>query len=200
MTRIIKASEVKPGQRIHWTEDGTTRELTVVQVCQGGCTKPSMQFRNDAGRYEYAALDAEVTVLSEPAPPQPEEPTEFGARVVADGRRFLRAPSPSSDPIPWLSDSDDEWHNWAAILAMGPVQVVPDQGWTVPADTPEVPERIEEWPEDDTALRKHEWRDSSGRFWQSLGEGDWRFEVGPDTWSFSYPRPYRGPWTRETDA
>ena len=37
--------------------------------------------------------------------------------------------------------------------------VVPDQGWTVPAETPEVPDRIEEWPEDDEALRAYRWRD-----------------------------------------
>lgn len=196
MTRTIKASEVKPGMTIRAEYLGVTHELTVkyVETARG---LGGAEVRTGLGGSVYLSGRKPVTVLAEP---QPEEPTEFGARVVVNGRRFLRASEGGDDYLAWLDSGEGVCCDWEDLCSLGPVQVVPDQGWTVPADTPEVPERVEEWPEDDTALRKHEWRDSSGRFWQSLGEGDWRFEVGPDAWSFSYPSPYRGPWTRETDA
>ena len=42
---------------------------------------------------------------------------------------------------------------------MGSVAVIDaTPSWTVP-ETPEVPERIEVWPEDDEALRAYRWRD-----------------------------------------
>ena len=59
----------------------------------------------------------------------------------------------------------------------------------------EVPERIEEWPEDDTALRKHKWRDRDGRVWLYADDG-WQPGNG---WAI-FGRPEFGPWERETDA
>lgn len=83
-------------------------------------------------------LDAPVTVLAEP---QPEEPTEFGARVVAGGCQFVLV----NTALHQWSDITGLWNPWREVCARGPVTVIPDQRWTVPADTPEVPERIEEW-------------------------------------------------------
>lgn len=196
----IKASEVKPGMTIQWFDLGVKSTCVVSSIEPSG-NRMFQEIMAQGGGEATLDNNAPVTVLSEPTPPQPEEPRWVAARVKVGDRRFFR-----------VDDSDRPWrkadhkgkvipfrYSWSDICSSDTVTVIPDQGWTV-LDTPAVPERIEEWPEDDTALRKHEWRDSSGRFWQSLGEGDWRFEVGPDTWSFSYPRPYRGPWTRETDA
>ena len=187
MTRTIKASEVKPGMTIRWERYGFTHEGTVERVTSVGGGWMTRFLSGASGMSVQS--DVEVTVLSEPAPPQPEEPTEFGAKVVAGGRLFLRAPQCSSDPAPWLRDSDGKRRNWAAIMAMGTVTVVPDQGWTAP-DTPEVPGRIDEWDTWEDVPEGVEVENSgispiSGGVWgeTSLPQGD-----------------FPGPWTRVTDA
>ena len=193
MTRIIKAKDIKPGMEVEWTQAGVTRKC-VAETVDSASPRYGVNLHTYEGGAVYIPRDVEVTVLSEPAPAQPEEPTEFGAKVTVGGEKFLRAQHPTSVPVPWLSESDGKWRNWAAILAMGPVTVIPDQGWTVP-DTPEVPERIEEWPDDDTALRKHKWRDLDGRVW-SYADGGWQPGNG---WAI-FGRPEFGPWTRVADA
>lgn len=63
---------------------------------------------------------------------------------------------------------------------------------------PEVPERIEKWPEDDTALRAHGWLDRLGSVW--------RYENAGATTGWSCPgmspqdQPWGSPFTRVTDA
>ena len=81
---------------------------------------------------------------------------------------------------------------------MGPVTVIPDQGWTDP-ETPEVPERVEEWPEDDEHLRPYPWEDIEGCPWRFFGEDDWRFKAHSGYWSYPHPTPADGPWTRKDD-
>lgn len=98
----------------------------------------------------------------------------------------------------WFEEGTGYRWTWDDLCEMGPVTVIPDQGWTVPADTSVVPERIEEWPEDDTALRPHPWRDCNGRVWR------YGFIGSAAGWSYdgalSWDKPLPGPWTRETDA
>ena len=82
------------------------------------------------------------------------------------------------------------------------VTVVPDQGWTVPAGTPEVPERIEEWPEDDTALRKYRWRCNTGDIWLwDTPDGKWHcIDLRTLKVLARFTSPDFAPFTRVTDA
>ena len=144
MTRTIKASEVKPGMEVEWTQAGVTRKC-VAETVDSASPRYGVNLHTSEGGLVHIPGNAEVTVLSEPAPPQPEEPTEFGARVVVNGRRFLRAPEGGDDYLAWLDSGEGVWCDWENLCEMGPVTVIPDQGWTVPDDTPEVPERAEEW-------------------------------------------------------
>lgn len=202
MTRIIKASEVKPGMTIRAEFLGVTHELTVsyVESARGG---GGAEVRTGLGGRVYLSGRKPVTVLSEPAPPQPEEPTEFGAKVIVDGRRFLRAPEWIGDRQPWLESGKGTWCNWDDLLRLGHVQVVPDQGWTVP-DTPEVPERVDEWdtwedvPEGVVVANpelNYQYRKASGKIEAMIpiGGGVWYVTSLP-LWT------YPGPWTRVSDA
>lgn len=192
MTRKIKANEVESGMEVQFDLGGWDVRGTVASVV---FRKESVWIYTDQSCEMSLDLDDQITVLSEPAPVQPEEPTEFGAKVIVDGKQFLRAPLHSSDPTPWLSHLDGMWLRWTAILAMGPVTVVPDQGWTVPDNddtlTPAASDRIEEWPEDDTALRVFTWKDRDGDIWRHIRPG---WKMGP------FPQidkaPSCGPWTR----
>lgn len=196
MTRKIKANEVEPGMEVQFDLGGWDVRGTVASV---GFRRESVWIYTNQSCEMSLDLDDQITVLSEPAPVQPEEPTEFGAKVIVDGRRFLRAPLHSSDPTPWLSHLDGTWIKWSTILAMGPVTVVPDQGWTVPADTPKVPERIEEWPNDDTHLRGDFWRCSWGSVISYRGDGWYWWDHRNHCW---HPENHPGEsssMTRTTD-
>ena len=186
MTRTIKASEVKPGMNIRFDLEGWDVKGTVARMHR----RPQGMWLYTDQSFELSLdLDAPVTVLSEP---QPAEPTEFGAKVTVDGKSAIHAHP--IDIEAWvLMDKDGETVpcSWRQLCTLGPVTVVPDQGWTVPTDAPEVPERIEEWPEDDTALRKHKWRDLDGRVWLYADDG-WQPGNG---WAI-FGRPEFGPWVR----
>ena len=81
--RQIKASEVKPGMTIRWDDGYGMQEITPSKVVPLDTqTPPATIFEGDWGVWRVAASDRMITVLSEP---QPEEPTEFGARVIVDG-------------------------------------------------------------------------------------------------------------------
>lgn len=199
MTRTIKASEVKPGMTIRWDSGGITYQCKVGGLFPS-ITSGLVSVEAAGGGYIPLSRTQPVTVLSEPAPPQPEEPTEFGARVVVDGRRFLRA---DGDSLPWVELDVRDWHNWDGLCQLGTVMVIPDQGWAVPADTPEVPERIEEWPEDDTALRKHKWRDRDGDIWSwAEAKAKWKCHdhMGVYRTADHWPSSLYAPFTRVTDA
>lgn len=197
MTRTIKASEIKPGMEVEFT---LTRKMMIHKVITWGDSH--RELRDDTGHVARVDADAPVTVLSEPAPPQPEEPKAFGARVTVDGLHFVSA---DDDDTPWKREGESPWWHWNDLCELGPVTVIPDQGWTVPADSPEVPERIEEWDTWDDVpegvvvtvpgLFCH-YRKNQGaiEFSDPDDDPDWT-EPG----ARAMPRGY-GPWTRVTDA
>lgn len=198
MTRTIKVSEVRPGMEVQWTSLGITRRCTG-EVVDAGSPRDGVNLRTSEGGAVHIPGDAEVTVLTEP---QPEEPTAFGARVVADGMLFVRA---DDDANPWRHLRAAMWVNWRDVCALGEVTVIDaDPSWTLPAqvkvEVPAVPERIEEWPEDDEHLRAYKWTDLDGYTWQFFGDEDWRFERRPGSLSYPHTHPCDGPWTRVTDA
>jgi len=198
--RQITAAEVKPGMEVQIITRMKIRTSTP-------WVNSHRDMRDDAGHVVRVDADTPVTVLSEPAPAQPEEPTEFGAKVAVDGCPAVRVNTRSSETGIWALEpwgQEPLLKTWAALLEMGDV-VVPDQGWTVPAATPEVPERIEEWdtwedvPEGVVVtvpgLFCH-YRKNQGaiEFSDPDDDPDWT-EPGVR----AMPREY-GPWTRVTDA
>lgn len=199
MTRTIKVSEVRPGMEVQWTSLGITRRCTG-QVVDAGSPRDGVNLRTSEGGAVHIPGDAEVTVLTEP---QPEEPTAFGARVVADGMLFVRA---DDDANPWRHLRTAMWVNWRDLCALGEVTVIDaDPSWTLPAqvkvEVPAVPERIEEWPEDDEHLRAYQWRDRDGDLWWSVSNSRNPWVVGfADRTGTFHPYPKRGPWTRVADA
>lgn len=196
--RKIKASEIRPRMEVEWTSVGITRKC-VASTVDSASPRYGVNLHTSEGGLVNIPGNAEVTVLSEPAPPQPEEPRWVAARAKLRDYRFFR-----------VDESDRPWrkadcmgrvfpyrYSWRDVCSLGPVTVIPDQGWTVPADAPEVPERIEEWPEDDTELRKHKWQDADGDVWRYESDnrvGRWLCA------DLLWGRPYCGPWTRVTDA
>lgn len=203
MTRTIKVSEVRPGMEVQWTSLGITRRCTG-EVVDAGSPRDGVNLRTSEGGAVHIPGDAEVTVLTEP---QPEEPTAFGARVVADGMLFVRA---DDDANPWRHLRAVMWVNWRDVCALGEVTVIDaDPSWTLPAqvkvEVPAVPERIEEWDTWDDVpegvvvtvpgLFCH-YRKNQGaiEFSDPDDDPDWT-EPGVR----AMPRGY-GPWTRVTDA
>ena len=190
--RQIKASEAKPGMEVQfdlsgWDVKGTVATVDVRPHAVWIYTEKWCEMSLD--------LDSPVTVLTEP---QPEEPTAFGARVVADGMLFVRA---DDDANPWRHLRAAMWVNWRDVCALGEVTVIDaDPSWTVPeqaTEAPGVPERIEEWPEDDEHLRNYEWLDTDGHAW--------RWHWAEDGWGYNhatFPQPFPEcfPMTRVTDA
>ena len=204
MTRTIKVSEVRPGMEVQWTSLGITRRCTG-EVVDAGSPRDGVNLRTSEGGAVHIPGDAEVTVLTES---QPEEPTEFGARVVAGGCRAQRGHGRAGAILPWVVEfpgGNTASYDWEGICDLGQETVIPDQGWTVPGDTPEVPDRIDEW---DT------WEDvpegvvvtASGLFCHyRKNQGVVEFsdpEEDPD-WTKAgvrtMPRSY-GPWTRVSDV
>lgn len=190
MTHIIKASEVKPGMEVEF--------LTRMKIQKNSkWINSHRDMRDEAGHVARVDADTPVIVLSEPAPAQPEEPTEFGAKVIVDGRRFIRA----DDYVrPWLESEVWTWYTWAHLCEMGPVTVIPDQGWTVP----DVPKLIEEWdtwedvPEGVVVSNpelNYQYRKTSGKIEtiSPISGGVWGVTSLP-LWT------YPGPWTRVSDA
>lgn len=194
MTRTITPAEIKPGMTIRWTHNKVTYECPVMD--RDGTDEDGGVLCHVSDMHsEYVDAEAgEVTVLAEP---QPEEPTAFGARVVADGMLFVRA---DDDANPWRHLRAAMWVNWRDVCALGEVTVIDaDPSWTLPAqvkvEVPAAPERIEEWPEDDEHLRAYRWADEDGGVWRHTGGG---WQMGRSIYVKDTPR--YGPWTRVTDA
>ena len=187
--RQIKASEVKPGMTIRWE---TEMKIKGTTECNG---VGGVLIWGDNRTTEYLDSDAKITVVSEP---QPEEPTAFGARVVAGGYEFLLS---NGGRRSWKARLDGNRYAWADLCGMGPVTVVDaNPSWETPT-APNVPERIEEWPEDDEHLRGYEWRDRDGRPWvYSRTHGRWYTFSSTAISKLVTDEPKFGPWTRVTDA
>lgn len=129
MTRTIKAKDILPGMTIRWGEGDISHQCPLAGVERFN-NDQDIQGETPQGQVALLHGDEDVLVVKEP--PQPEEPTGFGARVVVDGRRFLRSPEGKCDDQPWLEENEGVWWEWYDLIKMGPVTVVPDQGWTVP--------------------------------------------------------------------
>lgn len=199
--RQIKASEIRPGMEVEWTSVGVTRKC-VAETVDSASPRYGVNLHTSEGGLVHIPGNAEVTVLAEP---QPEEPTAFGARVRVRDGRFVRLDDYAAGVVPWSEKGTGAWWSWDDLCDMGPVTVVPDQGWTVPGDTPEVPERIEEWPEDDKHLRAYGWWDCDDAVWSySLSDGQWgyKYTYENSVWhkDTGLNHPFDGPWTRVADA
>ncbi|RKQ36229.1 hypothetical protein [Kocuria tytonis] len=189
----IKASEVKPGMTIRWEVKGLTHECTVSKTTF--LSTDALYLRSSEGGDGYIPSDSLVTVLAEPPV---EEPTAFGARVVADGHEFLLSHGGRRS---WKARLDGKRYAWTDLCDMGSVVVIDaTPSWTVPeqvTETPVVPERIEEWPEDDTHLREQRWRDRKGAVWSSR-DGQWGYHSFTMGWMglVGNRYPFDGPWDR----
>ena len=197
MTRTIKASEIKPGMTIRWEGRGFIHEGLVERTTAGVYPRATRVLSGQFGM--DIPGDAEVTVLTES---QPEEPTAFGARVVAGGYEFLLS---NGGRRPWKARLDGNRYSWAEVCGLGPVTIIDaDPSWTLPAQVkvaPVVPERIEEWPKNDEHLRAYRWRDRDGDLWYSISDSRTPWVVGfADRTGAFHPYPKRGPFTRVTDA
>ena len=191
--RQIKASEAKPGMTIRWETGGITHECEVEAVtpslASGAVDLDAVG--DGLMRIERATL---VTVLSEPAPPQPEEPTAFGARVVAGGYEFLLS---NGGRRPWKARLDGNRYSWAEVCGLGPVTIIDaDPSWSIPTEsTPAVPEKLYVWPENDEHLRGHKWCDNDGDTAQYIN-GAWRY-LWPSGPGAAHAAPLENaPWTR----
>ena len=125
--RQIKASEAKPGMEVQfdlsgWDVKGTVATVDVRPHAVWIYTEKWCEMSLD--------LDSPVTVLSEPAPAQPEEPTTLGARVVVGDLKFVRG---YGTAWPWIDSLDGETYEWSDICDYGAVTVLDaDPSWTVP--------------------------------------------------------------------
>ena len=202
--RQIKASEVKPGMTIRWTNSGLTQECTVGSIINR-YSNGAVDITTPEDTIACVRCAYPVTVLSEA---QPEEPVTLCARIVVAGRKIYRWTEDPKEPWPWQGEAlnvDPGLWSWSQLCGLGPVTVVDaDPSWTAPEqthDTPEVPDRIEEWPEGDEALRPYPWREHCGYTWKwiaAVSEWECYDEVG--NYVASGWRPSCGPWERDTDA
>ena len=162
MTRTIKAKDILPGMTIRWSQGDISYQCTLVSVEHINDDQDAWG-KTQQGKIVLIGGDEDVLVIKEP--PQPDEPTGFGAKVRVLEGQFVRLDEPGFRFRLWYEMGTGRRLTWDELREMGPVTVVPDQGWEPPASSesaPEVPERIEEWPEDDRALRPYPWRDSLG--------------------------------------
>ena len=198
----IKASEIKPGMTIRWDSGGITYQCKVGGLFPS-ITSGLVSVEAAGGGYIPLSRTQPVTVLSEPAPAQPEEPTEFGAKITVAGRRMIRRTDNPKELWAWQGEAlngDPALWSWGQLTGLGPVQLVPDQGWTTP-DAPEVPDRIKEWPEDDHALRAFMWRDRYRWVWMwNAGYSKWECHNAAGDYLRTIVRPVCGPWTRVDDS
>ena len=202
--RKITASEVKPGMTIRWWDsDGNSYQIKVDDVAPSINPNFVILDGTDGSQIRLGEIP-QITVLSEPAPPQPEEPTELGVKVIVDGRRAVHARPTLIKAWELEREGGDTMPcTWSYLCSLGHVTVVPDQGWTVP-DTPEVPERIEEWdtwedvPEGVVVGNpelNYQYRKASGKIEaiSPISGGVWG-ETSLPLWT------YPGPWERVSDA
>ena len=189
MTRTITPAEIKPGMTIRWEGRGFIHEGLVERTTAGVHPKATRVLSGQFGM--DIPEDAEVTVLTES---QPEEPTAFGARVVAGGYEFLLS---NGGRRPWKARLDGNRYSWAEVCGLGPVTIIDaDPSWSIPTEsTPAVPEKLYVWPENDEHLRGHKWCDNDGDTALYIN-GAWRY-LWPSGPGAAHAAPLENaPWTR----
>lgn len=116
MMRQIKASEVREGMEIEWSDGGWYHRGVVAAVTRND---PGGVWVQSSDGFEMSVEpDQAFTVLSES---QPDEPTAFGACVEVAGVKYVRCDE--HEPA-WVSNDDHKWSYWADILDAGPVTVL----------------------------------------------------------------------------
>lgn len=116
MTRKIKASEVREGMEIEWSDRGWYHRGEVATVKRNDHVGVWVQ--SSDGFEMSVEPDQAFTVLGEPQPP---EPTAFGACVEVGGMKYVRVDE--HEPA-WVSNDDHKWSYWADILDDGHVTVI----------------------------------------------------------------------------
>lgn len=123
MTRDIKASEVREGMEIEWSDRGWYHRGVVAAVTRN---HPGGVWVQSSDGFEMSVEPDQVfTVLAEP---QPEEPTAFGAAVEVDGVKYVRVQpkhvKDHPDYCPWISEYGVPVQ-WDYICTGGTVEVKP---------------------------------------------------------------------------
>ena len=133
MTRTIKASEVKPGMTIRWARGDISSQCNLAGVERFNDDQ-DIQGETKQGLTVLLRGNEDVLVVKEP--PQPEEPRWVAARARVGDYLFFRVDE--SDRAWRRADCMGRvfpyWYTWDEICGRGTVTVIPDQGWTVPAD------------------------------------------------------------------
>lgn len=198
--RQIKASEIKPGMTIRWGCGDVSFQCPIVRV---ELFNDGQDIQGETPQGQVALLHGDEDVLVVKEPPQPEEPTELGVKARVREGRFLRLREGLEGSNVWFEEGTGYRWTWDDLCEMGPVTVIPDQGWTVP-DTPEAPERIDEWdtwedvPEGVTVANpelNYQYRKASDKIEtiSPISGGVWG-ETSLPLWT------YPGPWERVSDA
>lgn len=122
MTRHIKASEVREGMEIEWSDRGWYHRGVVSTV--GRNDHVGVWVQSSDGFEMSVEPDQVFTVLTEP---QPDEPTAFGACVEVGGLKYVRIDSRSyavETYCPWMDEGDSGYYRWDQITNQGHVTVV----------------------------------------------------------------------------
>ena len=130
MMRQIKASEVREGMEIEWSDRGWYHRGVVSTVERNDHVGVWVQ--SSDGFEMSVEPDQAFTVLAEP---QPDEPTAFGACVEAAGERFVCTRPKHAYGWKKLGMGDSHIYSWYDITERGPVTVInPDPFATVQAE------------------------------------------------------------------
>lgn len=116
MTREIKASEVREGMEIEWSDRGWFHRGAVSTVKRNDYAGVWVQ--SSDGFEMSVEPDQVFTVLSEP---QPDEPTAFGACIEVGGVKYVRC---DNDHLEWKGVEDFGWWGWESLCDAGHVTVI----------------------------------------------------------------------------
>lgn len=139
MKREIKASEVREGMEIEWSDRGWYHRGEVVTVKRNDHVGVWVQ--SSDGFEMSVEPDQAITVLAEP---QPDEPLAFGACVEVAGVKYVRC---DNDHLGWKGIEDFGWWGWDSLCDAGHVTVVnPDPFGNTEPREPRVWDRWEDVP------------------------------------------------------
>lgn len=116
MTRDIKASEVREGMEIEWSDRGWFHRGEVAAVTRN---HPGGVWVQSSDGFEMSVEPGQVfTVVSEP---QPDEPTASGACVEVAGVKYVRC---DDDEFEWKSSDGNGWWRWSDLCDKGQVTII----------------------------------------------------------------------------